>query len=107
MTKFELYCLIYYALDSIWDDTKDIELGQFLSSANPFLFNEKGSADEDIYNQFKNTISNSVSIDNSYLLAKEYVKSLGINNVYTSFENITNDKWIECAKNYLSSPHKK
>lgn len=37
MNKFELFCLIYFALDSEWDKTQNEELGNYLSDANPFF----------------------------------------------------------------------
>ena len=49
MNKFELYCMIYYVLDAEWDESKNAELGKFLSSANPFQFRDIGSADPVIY----------------------------------------------------------
>ncbi|MCQ2506976.1 MAG: hypothetical protein MJ113_07395, partial [Lachnospiraceae bacterium] len=49
MNKFELYCMIFLALDADWDDTQDEELGKFLSDANPFLFAGNVSAVRSIY----------------------------------------------------------
>ena len=40
MNQFELFCMIFYVLDAAWDETKDPELGNFLSGANPFLFSD-------------------------------------------------------------------
>lgn len=46
MTDFELFSLIYFALDAQYDEqkTKDEELGQFLSEINPFLWKEEASS---------------------------------------------------------------
>lgn len=44
MNKFELFCMIFYVLDAEWDESKDPILGEFLSSANPFLFEGLSSA---------------------------------------------------------------
>ena len=38
MNQFELFCMVYYVLDAEWDESKDAQLGDFLSRANPFLF---------------------------------------------------------------------
>ena len=43
MNKFELFCLIFFALDNEWDKTQNEELGNYLSDANPFLFADIGN----------------------------------------------------------------
>ena len=49
INKFELYCMVFYVLDTEWDENKNPQLGEFLSGANPFLFDDIGSADPTIY----------------------------------------------------------
>ena len=55
MTDFELFSLIYFALDAQYDEqkTKDEELGQFLSEINPFLWKEESSADPAYFVEFQ------------------------------------------------------
>ena len=36
MTRYDLFCMIFLALDADWDETHDEELGKYLSDANPF-----------------------------------------------------------------------
>lgn len=58
--------MIFYVLDDVWDDSKDYDLGQFLSSANPFLFSDIGSADPYIYEDFKTKTSSTIKIKDSW-----------------------------------------
>ena len=44
MNKFELFSMIYYALNNYWKENKSEELTSFLSDMNPFLFDDIGSA---------------------------------------------------------------
>lgn len=43
--------MIFYVLDAEWDKNKNIILGEFLSSANPF-FDGLSSAVPEIYDKF-------------------------------------------------------
>ena len=52
MTRHDLFCMIFLALDADWDETHDEELGKYLSDANPFLFAGEDSAISDIYTEF-------------------------------------------------------
>ncbi len=53
MDNYEIFKLFFEALDSVWDTEKDEDLGNFLSSMNPYLFKDKGSAVPWIYEKFK------------------------------------------------------
>ncbi len=106
MTQFELYSMIFYALDAAWDESQDQELGEFLSAANPFLFKDTGSADPSVYVDFCSKITHSVSVAESYSAAKEYVESLGKSSLIAAFNDIDEATWLEGAEGYLNSPHK-
>ena len=107
MNKFELFCLVFYALDKQWEKTKNHELGKFLSNANPFLFKEIGSAVADCYDNFCNIITDDiVKIEKSYKSAKLYIDKLGISDIIQAFSKISEDEWNIAAKKYLSNPHK-
>lgn len=107
MNKFELFCMIYYVLDADWDDSKNKELGEFLSSANPFLFDDVGSADSSVYTHFCDVITDVITIENSYALAKLYIDSLDNDVISAAFTTINEEEWIESVKDYLSSDHRK
>jgi hypothetical protein len=98
--------MIYYALDAYWDDTKEPQLGAFLSGANPFLFDDIGSADPAIYQDFGNKITGEVALDASYSVACGYIASLKNPVVAKAFHSIDQREWLECAKEYLAQEHK-
>lgn len=107
MNKFELFCLIYLALDADWDETHDEELGRYLSDANPFLFAENVSAVQDVFRKFEEFVGDrEITEDNSYSIAEEYVRQLDIPAVSRSFSTLERDQWGEAARDYLSSEHK-
>ncbi len=106
MTQFELYSMIFYVLDAAWDESQNQELGEFLSAANPFLFRDTGSADPSVYADFCSKVPKTVSIDDSYSIAEEYVESLGKASLKDAFCSIDEAFWLGGVKEYLSSPHK-
>ena len=105
MTKFELFCMIFYVLDSEWDETKNEHLGSFLSAANPFLFEDVGSADLTVYNEFCNVVDKSITVQNSYKQACSYIDSLHDQIISSAFRSVNQSEWMDCVKDYLSSPH--
>ena len=106
MKQFELFTMIFYALDAVWNDTKDYELGQFLSGANPFLFLDIGSADPAVYADFQTKTPESVEIKESYDVAVEYLKTLKNDNFVDAFLSISKEEWEDEVKDYLAEPHK-
>ena len=52
MNKFELYTMIFYALDLYYEANPTDELGSFLGAMSPFTFKEVDSADSAIYLDF-------------------------------------------------------
>ena len=102
MSKYELFCMIFYVLDAEWDESNNAELGQFLSGANPFLFKETGSADPAIYQRFCEIVPNAISVENSYSIARKYICSLHNKIITSSFLSIDEAEWKECVKEYLS-----
>ena len=78
MSKYELFCMIFYVLDAEWDETKNKHLGTFLSVANPFLFKE---------------------------FALHYINSLHDHGLSRAFNRINKAEWTDCVKEYLSSNH--
>ena len=75
MKEFDLYKMIFYALDYYWDEYKGEELGLFLSGMNPFLFLGEGSAVPDIYPAYKKFLNGrEITVEGSYDVAREYIK---------------------------------
>ena len=111
MNQFELFCLVYFALDSVWDNSRNKNLGQFLSDVNPFLLLDVGSADPAMFIEFCEFFpKKEFSIEESYTIANEYINRLDYyysDSVRDAWKSINQEKWIEAAKKYLSQPHKK
>lgn len=106
MTKFELFCMIYYVLDACYDQNKNDILRQFLSDANPFLFEDSGSADPAVFEEFCSIVDEPIDNMNSYAVAKKYLKLLNIPELYDSFLSISEADWQEGLDSFLSNPHK-
>jgi len=107
MNKFELFSMIFYALDHQWKIYKNDVIGDFLSDANPFLFSDIGSADPCIYIDFCNIVSEDITINNSYDIALEYVVHLNSVEIFDAFSNVSKKEWNEALEKYMSQPHKK
>ena len=112
MNKFELYCLIFYTMQTEWEDTKNEDLGLWLSSMSPFTFKDIGSAIPDVYQSFCKRIGNkAITLENSFDIAKEYVYSLNddyynLEEIRKAFDWISKESWERMSKKYLSEPHK-
>ena len=106
MNKYELYCMVFYVLDAEWDENKNPQLGEFLSGANPFLFDDIGSADPTIYEKFCEIVNGNITVENSYGIASKQISELGNEVVSSAFSTINENEWVECVKDFLSSEHK-
>ena len=106
MNKFELFCMVFYVLDAEWDENNNLQLGEYLSDANPFLFDDIGSADPIVYEKFCETVDDGITVENSYRIASKYIAELGNEAVSSAFSTITEVEWVECVKDFLSSEHK-
>ena len=107
MNKFELFCMIYLALDADWEETGNEELREFLSDMDPFLFKEITSADPATYASFEKHISEeNISLDKSFEIAKEYLRWVGVPSAIESFELLEEEQWVNATKHYLQEQHK-
>lgn len=106
MNRFELFSMIYYALENEWEESKNQDLADFLSSANPFLFKDLSSANPLIFNEFCKQVIDPITIENSYVQAMRYIKSLNMPIILEAFNNIDENQWFEGLKDYLSHNHK-
>lgn len=106
MTSFEAFTMMFFALDKQYSKNPKDELGDFLSAANPFLFEGVGSADPSLYDHFDRHFQN-IKVENEYLFVKDYVQSLKIPAVVEAFQCITEESWNTAAEKYLSTSHLK
>ncbi len=98
--------MIYYVLDAVWDETKESQLGDYLSGANPFAFEDIGSADPAVFNRFCDIISEPITVENCYDKAKGYISYLNSTILSNAFFSMDEEEWTEGVKDYLSTPHK-
>ena len=108
MNKFELFTMIFYAIDLYYDENPSELLGQFLSEMSPFTFTDIGSADPAVYKKFCDFVNDDITIDNSYNIALEYVRSIQFFDLDLApiFQSINVDKWKSGCEEYLASDHK-
>lgn len=106
MTCFELFCMIYYVLDAFYDQNKNDIVGQFLSDANPFLFEDSGSADPAVFEEFCSFVNEPIEPGESYSVANMYIEQLCNQDIANAFKSISKSEWDDGLNSYLSSPHK-
>lgn len=106
LDTYTSFKLLYYALDSVFDETKNEGLGEFCSNMNPFIFADEGSADPAIYSnykkQFEEKFNKECSIIDAYNFAKQYLnKETDIYAKYAieAFNNISLEDWTNAANN--------
>ena len=104
MKCLDVFILLFYGLDNIYDKQPNEVLGDFLSGMNPFLFKDEGSAVPDIYNKFKKSFKgrfeNECSEIEGYYFAKDYIYKLNIKELIDAFEKISLEQWITAVKLY-------
>lgn len=108
MNNFEFFSLIFFMLDACWDDNKDDNLGHFLSEMNPYLWDDIGSADPAVYEEFKNFMKNkTLGNDNGFSLAKDYLKTVTFYpNLDKYLDEYDQEGWNDAVQQLMSQPHK-
>ncbi len=102
MNQTNIYIAMFRALDCLYDETKNEELGEYLSAANPYLFKDRMPADKGIWEDFAKIIDSEITSENAYNAVKEYLQTF--TNFATLFEDITIEEWqdlcdIVCEEN--------
>lgn len=108
MNEFELFTMIYFVLDAYYEnDIEDPFINTVLSDMNPFLWADIGSADPAMYSEYLDFLQGrTISLENSLSIAKGYVKTIEYADVTAAFDEMTEERWIDYCKKYLSEPHK-
>lgn len=101
ITRFDLFCMIYYLLELCYDDNNEEVLGEYLSDANPFIFVDEESADPAIYNEFSETNPEMINLSESYEIAIRYIKNLSLGNSTNLALSMSQDEWDNAFKKYL------
>lgn len=104
MTKFELFVMIYYALDAYYEENVSEEINNFLSDMCPFTFADEGSADPAVYDEFCDFIKvDKVEIEDSFEMACKYIKWINQPYVTIAFEWVTKEDWDKKSRQYIES----
>ena len=108
MNKFELFTMIFFALDAYYEEeTADPYINTVLSDMCPFTFKNIGSADPAVFTEFCDFIGDKIiTLENSLDIAREYIKTIDYADVTDGLKDIDQKDWIEACKEYLSTPHK-
>ena len=103
MNNFEFFSLIFLVLNNEWDDSKDENLGQFLSEMNPYFWQTEDSADPAVYSEFKDFMKNKkIGDDFGYSLVNEYLETItSFPTIKNCFSAIDKEYWLQSAKSQL------
>lgn len=104
MTVFNLFCLIYLALNQEWEECKDEKLGDFLSEMNPYLWNAEMSADPTWYEEFKEFMQGKeIGTDFGFKHAQNYLKSISYYPDLVRFlSEYDEESWVDGAHQLLN-----
>lgn len=107
MECIDVFKLLYYALDSTWNKTKNEDLGEYCSEMNPFLWKDEGSADLAVYSNFKEKFNkqfdNKCSVENGFIFSKQFLDnddSLYAKSARKAFKTITLNDWKLAYNDY-------
>lgn len=100
MKAYKSFVYMFYALDAIYDENPNEELGNYLSGLNPFLFDDEGSADPAEYEDFKETYAKQfgdkeVATSDIYEFCKDYLTKKAPEKAVDAFNQIKKEEWIE------------
>ena len=104
MTKYELFVMIFYALDAYYEEDTLEDINNFLSDMCPLTFADEGSADPVVYDDYCKFVGNKeIVLENSFSLAKEYVYQIKDLDLKEAFDDLTEEFWIQGCKEFLST----
>ena len=108
MKRYELFAMIFYALDAYYEEDVPEEINNFLSDMCPFTFADEGSADPVIYKDYCEFMGNKeILLENSFSLAKEYVFQIKDLDLKEAFSDLTEEFWIQGCKEFSVREDKK
>lgn len=103
MSVYDYFVLMYYALDSAYQDSPNEELLDYISDLNPFIWADEGSADPAEYEEFKAAFQKYGTIDAyGYVFVKSYINRNCSDAIKNAFSSISKSAWKRAMKEYLS-----
>ena len=107
MNKFELFSLIYFWLSRFYQNATDDRIINQLSEMNPFLWEDIGSADPAVYDDYCSFLGDrTITVENSLAIAQEYVQTIGYADITEAFQKVDRNQWEAGCTRYLSTEHK-
>lgn len=108
MNEFELFTMIYFALDAFYGTKiEDVFICTVISDMNPFIRSDIGSADPAMYSEYIDFLNGrTITIDNSLDIAKEYLETIDYADVTDALKDMTTEEWSSYCRKYLAEPHK-
>ena len=101
MNRHDIFVMMYFTLETYWEDNKTDTLGNLCSELNPFLFKDRKSADPAYWTIFcKKYTDKQYSTSEGYTIAKEYVKSLDNAEATKAMEHISLELWEKAFDKY-------
>ena len=108
MNEFELFTMIFYTLDYYYkNDLDDVYINTVLSDMNPFIWEDECSGDPLMYDEYLEFLNGrEITLDNSLEIAREYVATIEYADVTAALRDMSEERWINGCKKFLSEPHK-
>ena len=109
MNNFELFTMMYFTLDAQYKNyEQDEDFANFLSSLDPFLWEDCSSGDPAYFSEFEEFMKGkSIGEDYGYSLALEFLQTNEYSKGMDKYFLMTPiEKYIGGAKEYLSQSHK-
>lgn len=109
MTNFELFTMMFFTLDIQYKTHKDDEdFANYLSSLDPFIWEECTSGDPAYFSEFQEFMKNkTIGSDYGYSTALEFLQTNEYSKGMDKYFLMTpKEKYIEGAKKYLAQAHK-
>ena len=99
MYEYKTFVFMFYALDAVYDESKDEILGDYLSGLNPFLFEEEGSADPAEFEEFKKAYISFFGkkipdSQEAHSFCKNYLEKYAKEVIVKAFEKIEVEDWV-------------
>lgn len=101
MSIYDIFIMMFYALDAEYDDAPSEELRLFLSDMNPFIFKDEGSAEPSVYENFKKAYQEygKTAVD-EYSFVSLFIDTECTPAIKKAFSGISHDEWDEALKEY-------
>lgn len=104
VTAYTAFVAMYQALDAAYDTIKSESLRQYLSDANPFLFEGEGSADPAVYVEFEQlfneTCGKSPSAVDALSAVRSYLGEQDADALVAAFDSVVTPECWEKVVNH-------